>query len=400
MSQTHLRQSFPQDFSAARSGRLFVLACLVTLAGAGPSRAGDWNVTPSFSQSYFVDTNPRLQPGQAELAFGTAGTLAFGLNGLGKDYRLDVNGALGYRVNGSFGGNPVKFNFTPSLSASYAMFDKVRTLTFTASYVRTAAEDVEFIEDLPIFVTSARNSLRAGMAYSQRLNERDTVNANLGIGTVVFDQTTGNLANSMFVETGADWRRRLTKRIGSSLGFGLDWRSTNNAQDLEQTTFRVRSGLDFKLSERLSARVGTGVRLVNSVSDDVDGIRRSRLSLGALADLGFDYSLKRGKVGLSLSYDVVPNALGALQNRFGLVGTGSYELNRLTSASLSSSYQIATALSGSTNSITQVLTVAPSLTRRISQTMSASLGYRFAVKDSDRGTAVSNSFTIGLTGKF
>jgi hypothetical protein len=388
--------------SHRRAAARTVVACTLSwlVCTSQDARAGDIIFTPGFNQSVFVDSNPRLLTSNPRAVIGLAGALTFDLSGLGKDYRLNVNGSLGYRIYGGPGAADINNSLSPSLDVSYAVFDKVQTLTFTTAYARTNADAVDFIEQFPVSVDVGRNTFRAGLKYEDRISEVDTLTTNLGATTTVYDRTVGGLANGWSVETGAQWRHRLTKRIASTLGANLEWRATDNATDLRQLTTRLRASVEAELSARLTAHVGTGIRFLHTAADAPGGVRNSSFSIGALADLGLDYRLKRGKLSTSLSYDVLPNAFGELQNRFSLNGSGAFDLTQTTSAGLSASYQIAGGVNSTGGRATHVFTIGPNLSQRLSKTMDASLGYRLAVSDSNRGRAMSNSFTLGLSGKF
>ena len=248
-----------------------------------------------------------------------------------------------------------------------------------------------------------KHVIRGDLAVKRLLNERNSVTWNGAVTLTDFENNTG--PDNIGFNTQSAFIRRLTKRTTGKLQASANWQEIDNILDTSRQNYVLSARLDSDRNERTTLHGETGIGFIstNQIDKADPALERDTNNAFRLYFLaGADYQLN-ATTGLKLNSLYTAQELGAKGWRHKL-DTGlslSKQVNEKATVTLATGLLLARS-SGTGLAANEIMNfnISPSLDYRLTQDWTANAGYKFILKDSSAGTAVSNELYMSLARKF
>ena len=371
-----------------------VCVCAVLAMSAQPAWAADWKWLYQLGSTAQYSDNIELLVHPKRPAGSDSTTGHFDLKALSPAWEWALAGDFGYLVYFGEGAPAQRTSMNGGANSKISTSARDTDYSLSAHFSEAPAQSTQ-LTDLGI-VNSNILQLNYGVMadVAHRANQLDTFDANIKADRSDFSQTSPGVTPSSSLQGAGTWTRRLTRLIdGRVKGSVLYYRLEGNSQT-EQLIYNIAVGGKARISKRLTIDAEIGPTLVQQLgpgsmtSVDVSG--NVTLTYQPFRDVNFD---------LTLSQDVSPDNLGALNNVQSVAASVRYQVNDYASLSLLASFNNS-AGTGKTSTSSKYVTVSPSLSYQLARNWNAVLSYRWIRLDQGVGIAQSNSvfFTINYNG--
>lgn len=374
------------------------------LALSGPASAGDWTFGGSYSTRFDYNDNYFLDSSDPQSVFSSVSSL-----GLKADWRDDtqtfsLNGSTTYSRFFGEGSDVLLPAIEPRVSTSYSVKTKRTTYTVGASFTYDDISRLDPTDPDGFTIDNFRTSYGLNASVRHLVDRRNTVTLSNSLSFDTYSGSGATLDDRWSSNTSLSWNHLLTKRTSVSLTGSVSDTFIDDDEETHRRIYRLSSSLNTRFSDRLRARVGGGVRMLEVTETDIGAPgqpRSTTRSIGGLLNAGFDYTLKTITVSMSANYDVEPNSDGDLRNRFGTSITLRHTIDDLSSIGVTASYSMSMSpTSASASNATSSLSISPSYTRQLSRRLSMTAGYRFLLRDNGTEQVHSNSLFMSVGGSF
>lgn len=289
----------------------------------------------------------------------------------------------------------------PSFALGAAYRGKNTTLSTDVS-LRPTSTEISQIEDTGVIDQNVTQfNADAGVSLSHRLDDRNQVSVGVNGSVVRFSEDLEDLIPTELIGLSLGWGRSLTETSTLNLSAGLRHFVADDEAGTRSQTLDVSAGLNHERTSRHTLNVTLGSTAVRTIEKAQAG--DPVLSIGLTGGLGFDYTLKNFRAGLSLTQGVEPSAVGALQSFTRASGSLGYQLTNLQSLGLTLGFTRRTPLSGGDDDeeTLETISLGPVYSLRLDPETSMSLSYLFRLsRDSVDGMSSGHRVFLSVNRDF
>lgn len=383
------------------AGLLFLGFAASAAYAAKISITGNVSQTVSGSDNFFLNNHP-AGPTYDSI---TALALHFLARTPVTEYHLDTN--ISYFTYFGQGASDTNTKTGAPMGANFNVNHRSDPLTrwnFGTSWQRVDVAGTQLAETGQATVSGFSDTYTARAGVSHDLNARDTVSLQSSASTVSFSAP-GQTPYSD-VNTTAAWAHRFGPLIRWNNSLYFDYFADQDVGKTKRLFWRATSGLEVRLTPRLSTHGSVGWIFANSYATASGAVGPVSLGLfptGAgnspVWDLGLSYDLtKTTSAAVSVSQAVTPTILGDLQKSTAVQGGITHRVNSRSSVSFTSQYSrlIGAQNAGTSDLFTAGLSYSYSLTKELR----AAASYTFITRHDSTGTARSNTVLLSLSRQF
>ena len=221
------------------------------------------------------------------------------------------------------------------------------------------------------------------------------------------------------VTTTAAWKHDISTTISLNNFVSFDWFSEDDPAQSQRLFWKFMTGLDSRLSPRLTFTGHVGIGFVNSyqtasvqsiIPPGLPGIAPFQPAGGAgnsiIADAALTYQLfKTTKVSLTAAQAIVPTTFGQLQKNDTIGFTIAHDINQLSNVSFSTQFAFTPATQG--NSVftgqtgnSEFFSASVNYGYKLTREWRTNLSYTYSERDDQSGTARSNTVLLSLSRDF
>ena len=366
------------------SSWLLLLSVAATAVSA-PAVAADWSLKFGASESLTADDN--LDRTEIDRDAGLISSTSFDLDLLaaGKTSKFGLTPRVSISKT-FFSEEPDAWSYFPSGTLLLSKWTKLTTYDLVASVSRSEASSNELVDG--IFREDEGDQLNYAVTgtITHKLNERNTLIWSNAASLVDYTLPSDDLVPALTATSTATWRHEITELVSSSLTGSAQYYDPDSATVDGRLVYRATSGINARLTKRLSVSAAAGAVVLDPEDDSVVA--------DVIFNVGGDYKLKTTSYTFSAARDLAPSQDGTLNDTYSARLGLSHEVNDLLTVGLSSSYVLQR---DDDEGDSTAITVSPSLNYQLSQDWTSSLSYRFIQTDDQTETAHSNAVTLSLS---
>jgi hypothetical protein len=307
-------------------------------------------------------------------------------------------------------GTPASTKFTVDHTTSLSKFN------VGASWSRRDAATTQLAQS---GVVSARGSIdtysvNGGVIHD--LSRNDSITWTAQASKILF--TDANQFSYVDLTTTAAWNHTVSATTTLNNSVSFDWLSLDNPAQSQRLFWKLLTGVDSKLSSRLSFNGHVGIGFVNAYQSSVTQTTAPAIPTGAasfqpqvgagnsiLADAALTYQLLRStSVSLTAAQAILPLFTGQLQKSDTLGLTMTHNINEFSSLTYATQLShiaagtgaFASSQSSNSNFITASVNYAYKLTRE----WRTNLSYTYRQRKNDTGLVKSNTILFALSRDF
>jgi hypothetical protein len=391
--------------------------CLTIIASS--AFAADVSIKGNVSETGKASNNEFLKntPSGSTLKSTTAGTLDFLARTPTTSYLLDTH----YSYFKYFGPGAADTSLTwgTPASARFTMNHITMLSKFNAgaSWSRADAATTQLRQSGIATARGSTDTYNIFGGVTHDLSRIDTISWSAHGSTVSFSDPT-QTPYVDFTSTVA-WNHKLTKRTALTSSVNFNWFSEDNPAKSQRLFWKLMSGLQSKLSPRLTFKGDIGVGFVNSyqkgnaqsgAQSGLLGVVPFQPQVGTgnafVGDIGFTYKpLKTTTFSLTAARSIIPTLYGQLQQSSTIGLTVNHNINKVSNLSFftqfaqtKSSNQIGQ--SGSSGTTSEFFTAQVRYRYRLTRKWRTNLSYTYSQRNDDTGNASSNTILFTLSRDF
>ncbi|MEQ1522134.1 MAG: hypothetical protein ABL936_12765, partial [Aestuariivirga sp.] len=255
-----------------------------------------------------------------------------------------------------------------------------------ASVSRSEASSNELVDG--IFTEDEGDQLNYAVTgtITHKLNERNTLIWSNAASLVDYTLPSDDLVPALTATSTATWRHDINELVSTNLTGSVQYYDPDSATVEGRLVYRATSGINARLTKRLSVSAAAGAVVLDPDDDSVVA--------DVIFNVGGDYKLKTTSYTFSAARDLAPSQDGTLEDTYSARLGLSHEVSDLLTVGLSSSYILQR---DDDEGDSTAFSVSPSLNYQLSQDWTSSLSYRFIQTDDETETAHSNAVTLTLS---
>ncbi len=358
-----------------------MVATAAMLVGT-PAMSGDWSIQAVISnEANFVD-NRALNENSKGISFGHISNLELDFLYAMPDGSFNISTDLSSTHYLGDAASGFKDQYLPHLGAEWIRKGRNDTITVFADYRIQQLTLLDLIESTiilpePIFipVDTVRTTLSGGFNWSHNVDARDTLTFRNLINAKFFDTAPG--IDDRTVANTLSWERKLTKRTIGTMSAGFDWVDIKDTTNTNRFIYRLNGKLTSQLSKRLTASVGAGVNLVDTVRDGSDPAP----SITGAFNTNLTYSLKTTTLSWNADYGLAEGALGDIQNSFSTGVSVQHLINDRSSVNATAKISAGEGEFGEGLGSAYTFSFSPTYSLSLTDEWKLRAGYRFVYKD-------------------
>jgi hypothetical protein len=375
-------------------GLAFALA-----ASASQAWAGDWSIQAVISQELNAAENRALREDSAGVSFGlisnTALDFRYAMPDGSFNISTDLTNYLFFGEADEDGDN----DYLPHLGIQLIKSGRRDTVEFTADYqlANVGLTDIngtpEFLlDDVP--VDTIRDTLSAGLVWTHKIDNRDTLVFSNLISSVSYNDPVGTDNDS--INSTLEWERKLSQRTTLSLTGGVNLLMLKDGPGTDRYIYSVDGEIATRLTKRLTLTAGAGIDLNNTeVPDRPD----PDLSLTSDFSFGLEYALKTLKIGFDADYGLAQGPLGDFREELTAAVTVDKTINDRSSLSVKASIAMFEDDLGGGIGSDYTLFFSPTYSLALTDEWTMKAGYRYTLKNAGF-SADSNLVFVSMTRDF
>lgn len=300
--------------------------------------------------------------------------------------------------------------FNQDVTVTLGKKEKSTSYNFSASYRRSEITTVQLEETGFATLRGSVIVTIVGGGLKHELGPIDTIAWSTNYSSTDF--TLQNGTPSAILTSTLDWTHRVSPIIAVTPSLQYQLLTYGDASQTEVMFWKAMMGMNTELTKRLSFQAAAGGTLLSSEQNNVMSgpipiAQTSGSNLGWLANAQLTYRpFKTVKVFVTAARTVAPTILGEFVNSDSLSLALNYDINQVSSLSLSGSITQQTAAKGgasvpgglsATGGSSEFLTAAIAYSRQLAREWRTNLSYRHVHRNSDIGVARSNSIVLVMT---
>jgi hypothetical protein len=382
---------------------------------AAVSIKGNVNETADASNNYFMSKSP-------------TGATAKSLTGLNLDflaqtpttrYLLDTNYSY-YKYFGP-GAADTSLTWGTPASARFSVdhIDKLTKYNLAASWNRADAVATQLAQSGVATLRGTIDTYNVSGNVTRDLSRIDTVSLSAQGATVSYSDPT----QTPYVDftTTAAWNHTLSQTTTLTNSVNFDWFDEDNPAKSQRLLWKLTSGLDTRLSARLTVNGHVGVAFVNSYQNGVAPLTPTPLALpgpapfqpqvgagnGVFADVGLNYDLlKSTTVSLTAAQALVPLLTGQIQKTDTVEMSLNYKINYFSNLSFSTQFSYlppsssAGALSSNQSSPSDFFSASVNYGYQLAREWRTNVSYTYRQRNDDTGLVRSSAVLFTLSRDF
>lgn len=362
---------------------------------ASGALAADWTVKSLFSQELQVSDNAFLRTAPVGETYSSISTLMLDAVGRTPTMRFQLNADVSYLTYAGPGamGTPNALGY--GAKARLEKTDRLTTYHLATSYRHQDATSAQLAELGVVTIGGAIITQTIEGGFEHQLSSIDTIKWSTIGKSVEFTSPSGTPYTD--VMNTATWTRRISPITQLTAFLQFERQAMDDATHTEFMIWRAKSGLRTDLTRRLTLNANIGAAFIKTTLDAPPGptVAESGSSAGLIGDLELIYKLKTGQISIFASRTIAPTILGDIL-KSDIVGLAfRYDVNRLANWFGSTSFAQSAAPSGGNASETFSANVGYGY--RLTRELQMQLSYRFLQRESNAGTAKSNTILFRLT---
>lgn len=364
---------------------------------------GNVSETVEGSNNYFLAS----APSGPTLKSTTAGTLDFLARTPTTSYLLDTNFSY-YHYYGPGALDTSMTSGTPA-SATFTInhLTELNLYNFAASWNRADAAATQLAQTGTATAHGSITTKAVSGGVTRDLGRIDTISWMANASSVSFTDST----QTPYVDfnTGTTWNHGLTQTTGLINSVNFDWFSEDNTAKSQRLFWTITSGLQSRLSSRLTVSANVQAYFANSyqsgIAQAINPTGGFQPTVGAGhswgANVAMSYQLlKNTQVSLMAAQVTIPTFTGQLQQSQSIGATLGQTINEFSNLSFSANYAQATSPNStlaSTGTSTDFFSASVNYGYQLTRDWRTSLSYTFAEAI---GTAKSSTVLFRLSRDF
>ena len=373
---------------------------------ADVSIKGNVSETVDASNNYFLTNTPS----GSTVRSSTAGTLDVLARTSTTQYLLDSHYSY-YRyfgpgaadAGGLVWGTPASARFSIDHTTELAKYN------IAASWSRVDATQTQLAQSGVATIRGSINTFTANGGVTRDLGRIDSVSWTANASKVSY--TDPNQTPYVDVTTMASWNHNLTQTTTLTNSVSFDWFSADDIAESQRLFWKMTTGLQSKLSSRLTFTGNVGFAFVNSYQNGVAqpiipfGSFQPQVGTGNgwLGDIALNYDLlKTTTVSLTAAHAITPLITGQLQLSDTVGLTLTHKINSASNLTFSTQFSYLPASSGSSftsnqSSPSDFFTASVAYGYQLTREWRTNLSYAYRQRNDDTGLARSSTVTFVLS---
>ena len=373
---------------------------------ADVSIKGNVSETVDASNNYFLTNTPS----GSTVRSLTAGTLDILARTPTTQYLLDTNysyykyfGPGAADAGGLTWGTPASATFRIDHTTELAKYN------IAASWSRVDATQTQLAQSGVATIRGSINTFTANGGVTRDLGRIDSVSWTANASTVSYTDPTQT--PYVDVTTMASWNHNLTQTTTLTNSVSFDWFSADDIAESQRLFWKMTTGLQSKLSSRLTFTGNVGFAFVNSYQNGVAqpiipfGSFQPQVGTGNgwLGDIALNYDLlKTTTVSLTAAHAITPLITGQLQLSDTVGLTLTHKINSASNLTFSTQFSYLPASSGSSftsnqSSPSDFFTASVAYGYQLTREWRTNLSYAYRQRNDDTGLARSSTVTFVLS---
>lgn len=378
---------------------------------------GRFNQTFDGSDNYFLSN----APSGATYRSLSALNLDFLAQTPTTQYLLDTNLSY-YKYFGPGAANLTQTWGTPA-NATFRIdhTTELSKYNFSASWSRADTATTTLAQTGVATGRGTTDSYNVNAGVTRDLSRVDSVSWSTSASTV--SSTDANFTPYLDVTSAINWNHSLTQTTGLTNLISFDWFSQDDAANTQRLLWRFMTGLNSKLTPRLSVNGNVGLIFSNAYQNSAIQTVVSPTPTGPLAftptlgaghgvvwDAGLSYQLlKTTSVSLNVADTIIPTLTGQLQKSETLGLSLSHEINHVSNVSFftqvaqttsgAAVFSSATASSAAASN-SDFFTASVNYGYRLTRELNANLSYSYHQRSDTSGTARASIVLLSLNYDF
>jgi hypothetical protein len=371
---------------------LAIIALGLFVSGA---RAVDWNVKSTMSQSLEANDNRAVSAVSKGDSYLSVSTLLFNANALTPTSSFNLNGNLAYRAFAGPGESGNEPTLDKGVRGRFEKFEKLTSYNASASYSETETAAIQLAETGTATLGGSTAITTVGGGLRHQLTPRDTVS--LGVTRTTTESTASGNTSWSYTANLIHRVNPLTIFTPSLLFQLLDY---DDAARTQVKFVTATMAGQTQLTKLVALTASAGVAWADVESRAAGGAGgaaanpanlRAGTSLDWLANVQLTYSLKSVVLALTAGRGVGPTTLGDFTTTESLSMSMVYKIDRDSNLSLLGSFSHQ---APSTGSESDQYAAVIAYSRILAREWRSQLSYRFQTRNSDAGSATSNSVLL------
>jgi len=369
---------------------------------------GNLTETLEGSDNYFLSNSPLGPTGKSF----TAGTLDFLARTPTTSYLLDTYYSY-YKYFGP-GADSQSLTWGTPAHANFSVnhVEQLTTYNAAASWTRSDTAVTNLAETGVASGRGSINTYTASGGLTHDLSRIDSLTWNALAKTVSYTDDNGTPYKD--VTTTAAWRRSLSSTTTLNSFVSFDWFAADNVQESQRLFWKAMTGINSRLSPRLTLNVNVGWAFVNAYNNGLP--QSSAVGNGSfvplvgsansvVADAFLTYRLlKTTRISLTAAQAISPLSTGQLQKTQSVGLVLSHDINRLSTLSFAARFVHTPAASGNTafggQSDSDFFSASVNYSYRLTREWHTNLSYTYRERNDSTGVARSSTVLFALSRDF
>ncbi len=366
-----------------------------------PAVAGDWSINAVSTTELNIAENRALRDDSRGVSFAHIGDLAVNFDYAMPDGSFNISTDLKTTRFLGEAKEDGKNDYLPHIGVTWLKTSRVNTLTLSADY-RIASVTVEDVilsgdpleEPLFVPVDTVRHTTSAGLEWAHKIDRNNTLTFDNLITATKFNSSVGT--DNTLVASTLSWERKLSRRTNGELNAGASWLALDDTAETNRLIYSLDGEVVTRLSKRLTATVGAGIDLTDTIRNGTD----PESYLSGSFNLGLDYEMKNTKLGFVTDYGVVQGALGDFQNQLSSAVSITHKINDRSDISATARIVLAEDELGGGLGTDYSFFFSPTYSLALTDEWTMKTGYRFIRKEAAGTAANSNTVFVSMTRNF
>jgi hypothetical protein len=390
--------------------RLGALALLAVVAAPSPAAfAGDWTIVAVTSNELNIAENRALRAKSLGTSIGLISTSSLDFSYAMPDGKFSLSGDLTSERYFGEASEDGKDGYFPHVGFEWTKKSKLDTLTLTGDYQIsnvTLDKSLDAILPVPTGLTipvgATQSTYSAGFTWSHLIDRRNTLAWNskythteyTGDEFVVAGVTdNAGIDNTVFSNV-LSWTRKANRRTDLKFSSGVDWYRLDDASGTDRFVYSTDAEITRRLSSRLTAVVGGGVQMIQTVVP-----AQTEYATDYKLRAGLEYLLKRGSISWNADYGVSQGALGDLIKQASSSLSFKHQINDRSSFNAQANVTLSESEFGGGLGSNYVFRFSPTYNLALTDEWDLATGARF-IYQSDQFDTMSSTVFVSLTREF
>jgi hypothetical protein len=385
-----------------------LIALAAFLASTVASWAGDWTIVAVNTNELNIAENRALRSKSLGTSIGLISTSSLNFAYAMPDGKFsavaDISSERYFGEASEDGSN----GYYPHLGAEWTKSGRTDTISLMADYrtsnvtLQKALDDsLPFPPGFTIPVGAIQDTYMAGLTWSRQLDRRNSLSWNTKYTQVAYTDDDVVVAgvrenagiDNTVLSNSLTWSRKANRRTDLNFSAGLDWLSLDDLSGTDRLIYSLDAEVSRKLSSRLTAIVGGGIQMVQTIVP-----AETTYSNDYKFNAALEYAMKRGALSWQADYGITQGALGDLVKKASTSLGMKHQINDRSSIGAQASLTLGEGDSGDLGS-SLVFQFSPTYNLALTDEWDFAAGYRFVYQD-EEDDVMSNTVFMSLTREF